>query len=516
MQSFDKAVELLQDNGTDIIASDNFPRFKKLINQLPYRVLTSNPYLAVLQGWNYALNYQYSSALSVLKTMENMVEKNPELADSFNFQIIAVKSANGAWSDQLHLYQYEVEQELLKQPLPHEPTENALRVMRCLTLLHNSRFDELEQVVNEARFFAQGGAFFYSSITITICHAMMHFVQGNFEQCSRVCDKIDQFMNIHRNESPLGHIVNIIRGMLAYVQGDLARAQRYFEQSGNMVSYISEPSLLSWYYVCHIQLLTDLGQQQQRELLLDQCIELTKSRRLTLSKTPLYYEAILNSISFGHKDDVSSLKSQYFEEIATENYPPENLHMIFNQDMVQSLLLFSQGKFDEVKEILLKLSALYEQTGRIVQQVRTMIYLTNIYTLLNDKAKAKFILRQAITIASPKHLIQYFARLDKEALAYINEWLLSELSPNRKAFMKDICQRFEGQDLKSRYSVEQADSLSTAEQKVMELLGSGLSNQEIADKLYISINTVKSHLKSSYAKLGVSNRMHASRLFSQL
>ena len=51
--------------------------------------------------------------------------------------------------------------------------------------------------------------------------------------------------------------------------------------------------------------------------------------------------------------------------------------------------------------------------------------------------------------------------------------------------------------------------LSEREQAVLQLAGRGYSNAEIADRLAVSVNTVKFHLSSVYAKLGVHNRTEA-------
>ncbi|HEY4916937.1 MAG TPA: response regulator transcription factor [Solirubrobacteraceae bacterium] len=53
--------------------------------------------------------------------------------------------------------------------------------------------------------------------------------------------------------------------------------------------------------------------------------------------------------------------------------------------------------------------------------------------------------------------------------------------------------------------------LSTREREVLELAAAGLSNKEIAERLVISINTVKFHLRGIYCRLGVHNRVQASR-----
>lgn len=51
--------------------------------------------------------------------------------------------------------------------------------------------------------------------------------------------------------------------------------------------------------------------------------------------------------------------------------------------------------------------------------------------------------------------------------------------------------------------------LSRRELEVLELLSQGLSNQEIADKLFVSANTVKTHTRNLFEKLGVARRTQA-------
>ena len=53
------------------------------------------------------------------------------------------------------------------------------------------------------------------------------------------------------------------------------------------------------------------------------------------------------------------------------------------------------------------------------------------------------------------------------------------------------------------------DTLSAREQEVLHLLCRGYRNREIAEELFIGIETVKTHLKSVFRKLGVSNRCEA-------
>lgn len=60
-----------------------------------------------------------------------------------------------------------------------------------------------------------------------------------------------------------------------------------------------------------------------------------------------------------------------------------------------------------------------------------------------------------------------------------------------------------GKDLKEKT----LDQLTPTEFQVLRLIGQGKSNDEIAEALFISKNTVRSHIKSIYAKLDTHSRL---------
>lgn len=51
--------------------------------------------------------------------------------------------------------------------------------------------------------------------------------------------------------------------------------------------------------------------------------------------------------------------------------------------------------------------------------------------------------------------------------------------------------------------------ISKRELEVLELMAQGLANQEIADKLFVSLNTVKTHSSNLFSKLEVNRRTQA-------
>jgi DNA-binding CsgD family transcriptional regulator len=60
-----------------------------------------------------------------------------------------------------------------------------------------------------------------------------------------------------------------------------------------------------------------------------------------------------------------------------------------------------------------------------------------------------------------------------------------------------------------RASRKHTPALSRREREVLDLLARGLTGVEIAERLYLSPETVRTHVRNAKTKLGASTRVHA-------
>jgi len=86
---------------------------------------------------------------------------------------------------------------------------------------------------------------------------------------------------------------------------------------------------------------------------------------------------------------------------------------------------------------------------------------------------------------------------------------LAETSPFKKR-ISDILSAFPERETQTTTTASaNLEPLSKKEKQTLDLLCVGLSNQEIANQLFVSPNTVKTHVKNIYTKLQVKNRSQA-------
>jgi LuxR family maltose regulon positive regulatory protein len=122
-------------------------------------------------------------------------------------------------------------------------------------------------------------------------------------------------------------------------------------------------------------------------------------------------------------------------------------------------------------------------------------------------------LEQALNLAEPGGFIRAFVDEGPSMARLLYEALSQGIAPG---YVRQLLAAFPVSEPEqtpppnSRNSeFEWIETLSKREIDVLQLLAKGLPRQEIASTLVLSLNTVKTHIRNIYSKLGVHNQMQA-------
>ena len=118
--------------------------------------------------------------------------------------------------------------------------------------------------------------------------------------------------------------------------------------------------------------------------------------------------------------------------------------------------------------------------------------------------EAELELRKALAEAARQHLVKPLYELQHRQ----PQWLASMLPAGKGESLRDRLLQFEREPEESAASGDEI-ILSNRELTVLRLIALGCSNQEIAEQLFISLHTVKTHARRINTKLGVARRTQA-------
>ncbi len=175
---------------------------------------------------------------------------------------------------------------------------------------------------------------------------------------------------------------------------------------------------------------------------------------------------------------------------------------------------FVQGQLDEALSVLDWLHQ-RETHARSLERILAILLLrVVILQARGSTSEALVVLKQALGVAEPEGYIRAFvesgmpmAHLLRRAAAqgifpqYIHRLLAAFGTPSGETAVSDNDQKAVAQPL--------LELLHEREHEVLRLIALGMSNQEIAHTLVISLGTVKTHINNIFRKLDVHTRTHA-------
>ncbi len=126
-----------------------------------------------------------------------------------------------------------------------------------------------------------------------------------------------------------------------------------------------------------------------------------------------------------------------------------------------------------------------------------------------DVAGASAALERALDDAEPHGLRRPFVELGAPVATLLRRQL--RLGTAHRSLVEELLRDLDSRDAHARPRTLLAEPLSSREAAVLRFLPTMMSNGEIAAELFVSVNTVKTHLKSIYRKLDVPDRREAVR-----
>ncbi len=174
--------------------------------------------------------------------------------------------------------------------------------------------------------------------------------------------------------------------------------------------------------------------------------------------------------------------------------------------MCQARLLIAdeddKGALTLVEPVLADTTGIATVTERIAALLTAVVARRR----LSQGTEAAELLSEALALAEPEDACGPFVAAGPAVRSALT--VLITPSSRSASFAGRILDRFDGR-LPRQASAQPAALLTDSELAVLRFLPSHMTNQEIAESLFLSINTIKTHLSSVYRKLGVANRRQA-------
>ena len=111
-----------------------------------------------------------------------------------------------------------------------------------------------------------------------------------------------------------------------------------------------------------------------------------------------------------------------------------------------------------------------------------------------------------------EHSFEIYGGLVAATFAVLGIWLGLKLNERRQSFVLKEAQVSPPEPFAADEQKRERLGITRRELEILEHIAQGLSNREIAEKLYVSENTVKTHSSRIFDKLGAKRRTQAVQL----
>ena len=493
--AWDQAASLIELHSSELQKRGENTTFLHWMRSLPDEVIEAHPGLCLEYAWALALSGEPDKSEYFLRFAEEAFRTNPA-------QYGKVLSA------QIHVAR-------IRQDLPQTislsrralslmtPAANEARSALSLNLgmahWQSGQIHEAEQALSEAWLMAQEVQNFHIGILAVGFLSMAQAAQG---QLHHAADLLQTAVDWD-TDSPANALPHLVQSALLYEWNRLEEAAAHLHKAIVLAQRIDNRELESSAYRQRALLMQALGDNAASTAALALAEKAAGENAPQITRARNDATAVIIALA---RNDLNRAR------LRLERMPAEASASLFYAPLflAPARLDLANGRMQAAG---IHLASEYEKAvtsgfryGQI--EIRLLQALAAIET-----AEALDFLVEALTLAQANGFLRCFLDKGETLIPLLHMAAGKRLFPD---YCRGLLAEFEKEfppPLTSSSPNPAAPSLvetiSEREIEVLRLLAGGLTYQEIAEAMFVSVNTVKSHLKSIYGKLGVHNRREA-------
>jgi ATP/maltotriose-dependent transcriptional regulator MalT len=502
------AASYLHRYGQDqLLVGESVSQFLHWRDEFPAELFSCTPRLVMLQVWALLICTRLDEAERCLAELVNFLpqpsaERQRRLLSHYQAALGVLHCQRGLPEAKQHC------QEALELL---EDESWSLRIL-CLQTLAQQATGEQQltlgrQYTREALRLARANGNVVFEALLSADHIHQLLIMGEFEQA---WDHTEESLQLLKNAGLRGPVLGrlqMLRGSILVTRGEPAQAKAALKE-GIQEAEQCEDAYLLYGYLCLADLTGRDGQLDAAQQLLR-----TAERKMQLYNVPLVrYRDALN-VAQGElwllRGDAEKAKQVFVEvrERFNSEYamPPAgfyDLHLRARFD--EACANMALGDLDAARHGLQNLLTDCQQNGHHQLAVYVGLRLAETLWLEQRKTLANRQLAQSLGEAEQQQHLQPLLNLYQRQ----PEWLATELAQldETTLWRKKLLQATD----KTRTPITPSESpLSKREAAVLKFIARGHSNLQIAEAMFISVHTVKTHARRINTKLGVQRRTHA-------
>jgi LuxR family maltose regulon positive regulatory protein len=510
----EKGAVLVERNRHQWLNEDKFTVLERSFNLLPYEIVRYRPKLLMVKAWIACLRYNFSVLPYLLEAVE-MLSGN-ELADQgIEGEFDALQAILLFWKGRIKESVQRFQRAICNIPEQCIGVRNEVEIYIATASQMLGQGEEAARIYKEKLFNEKSDGTRKARIVGSLI--FIYLLEGNLDKAETYLLMLVDLGNRICNSYILGWGYYLL-GYICYVRNDLTSAGRHFLQAiENRYSMDLNAPIDSYVGLLLVYQATE--QPDQLHATVREMVEF--ARQSNIPESIDLTNSALARLSILEGD--AQKAQRYLNKIVLKSDTGPILFWLESPAITECRVLVETSSETSLKEAIKKIERLWrlcKETHNTPQMIELLLLEAMTMQRLHQPQKALAALEKAVMLAQPGGFVRPFMNSGKP----IADLLKQLLQTNRSV---DAVQSLLGSFYSLESAAKPADSfnefvmqpwennqaidnpLTNREFEIIEFLGQGLKNKEIAAKLFISSETVKRHTANIFRKFDVHTRQQA-------